>query len=833
MIVRAASTDWCCPNCGHASDSSSESVSIYAVCRDCGFHYPRPSDHESSFSCPDDETWTEKWGPIRTDRYRVIRALPGGAQGRILLAQHRHLNQRCVIKLVATQDDHWTEVANQRLQNEAQSGVLVNHANVARVYDCDCLDKAWYFVMEYIEGDNLRRLLEHVRRFRWEQVANIGKQVSAGLSAIHDADLIHRDIKPSNIMLSYQGVAKIMDLGLVKMPTQEDAHTVTWAGQVLGTPLYMPPEQFEASESLDHRADIYALGATLYQLLVGKPPFEGRGIDELAQNHREAAVTWPEDVVAEAPVWLRECIEHCLAKRREHRFARARDLLDLLEQNRSVVPRPQQIHHQPAVGIVVMSFRNLSRRTDDDWIGDAIAECLTSRLMELQNARVGDRAVLAKIMQRQIESSTPHQEDTSRAQLLEATRVLGLTHVVTGSFQRQGDDLRLMGSVLWRDKGESQFAGAVSGKVEALFQLEDELAEAVIRSLQSVLQSDVREDRAARPANLVAHEKYVRGLRAFSDGDYEMAIRFAHEAFERDSEYGEPLSLIGACFARKGEYDRAVEYHEKQERLARQHGNTGEQAASLSNLGATYYYMGEYAVAYGFLERAASWAEKIQPPDEAAKLYGNLGMVLMRLGRLSDAEGAFEKAISICKAQANLVAMVWPYNGMGSVLFKQGRFVEAMEYHERALHLAEEVADRVMVGVSQMNLGRCATKLDRLEQAEIWFHSALGTLESTGFWNGLALVHEYMADMYIQQQRLAEAMATVDHRIDVTHRHGNRRMEAQAWEQKAKIFELSESTSDALQALKRSLEISQQPAPCESLHRYLHDVTSRSDAYPK
>ncbi len=772
-----------------------------------------------------DESWTGKWSAIRADRYRVIRVLASGAQGRLLLAHHRHLDQACVIKVVSTDDAMWADVANQRLRNEAKAGVRVNHPNVARVFDCDCVEDAWYFVMEYIRGQNLRHVIQRAGLIEVEQVVGLGLQMAAGLAAIHASGLVHRDIKPSNLMLTHDGTVKIMDLGLVKVAGAGDDMHVTHAGQVVGTPLYMPPEQFESGVSIDARADIYSLGATLYHLLTGHVLFEGADFGQIADKHRRAPVVWSESERDIVPEWLRDVVECCLAKRREHRIESAGRVEQALRDH-ATTGRQVSLGCDPAsAGVTVLTFRNLSRQETDAWIGDAMAEALSSRMAELEGVHVADRSVVMGII-RQTTGATPD-EDPTRDQIGEAARLLGVGHVITGSYQRQGDEIRIIAQAFTPDATDTQHLATVSGSASSLFDLEDRLTERIIEALASVLpRANLRSSVRGRPESLGAYEKYVHGKRAFADGDYHAAIAFARDAEELDPEYGDPISLTGACYARLGDYDRAVEYHARHERRASERKDLPDLAVALGNLGAMYYYKGDYAVAYDFLNRAATISDA-HPNPETPKLFANLGMVVMRLGRTEDAERAFERAIEICKRFNDLVSMVWPYNGMGSVLLKQERFTEAREFHQRALSLAEEIGDRVMVGVSQMNIGRCACLLEDFSEASIWFNAALGTLECTKFWNGLTLVYEHMAEMHLVQGNPSDALNCIDQRVELAVRHGNKRMESEAWEQKARAFEQMKRTGEALSALKKSLAVSQRPEPYESLHRYLEDVATR------
>jgi tetratricopeptide (TPR) repeat protein/tRNA A-37 threonylcarbamoyl transferase component Bud32 len=828
VIAHDTDLAWVCPNCRHDGGRTVVDGQVVLRCYDCRFVFPSPlHDTHMTLLSPvsdDDDTWTEKWGPIRADRYRVIRALASGSQGRILLAHHRHLDQPCVIKIVASRDELWADVANTRLRNEAQAGVRVNHGNVARVLDCDCVDDCWYFVMEYIPGENLRRVLRDVHFLPWEQVLSIGRQVAAGLAAVHGGELIHRDVKPSNLMLAHDGTVKIMDLGLAKFPHRDGACGVTHAGQVVGTPLYMPPEQFDSDQVLDSRADVYAYGATMFHLLTGRPPFEGSGIEEIAHRHRHDPVVWTVDERERIPVWLREVVEGCLAKRREHRIATAGLIEESLVGHAAVSPVPVSIERSQALGVAVLSFTNLSRRAEDEWIGDAIAECLSSRLTAVDGLHVADRGALHDVMQRRSGSTG---DQPGRSHLLEAARLVGVDLIIVGSVQRHNDDVRIIARGVSRTESESKQLGTVSGAVSLLFDLEDRLTEQIVSAIAPARTTE-ETDLGGGTKSLEAHEQYIRGQRAFADGDYEAAIAMAEAAQRIDPDYEEPVSLAGACHARMGKYERAIACHHRQECLARDHGHGVGVSTALSNLGAAYYYQGAYPIAYEFLDRAAQMSRESDPTRDTAKLFGNLGMVLMRLDRYEEAERAFQRAIDIGTAFNDLVCLVWPYNGMGSVLLKLERLTEAREYHQRALRLAEEVGDRVMVGMSQMNLGRCSCLMTDYSESEIWFNTALGTLERTSFWNGLTLVYEHLAEMHLLAGEPESALPAIDKRIGLAQRHGNQRMEADAWGQKARAYEEMSLTSEALDALKSSVRISQRPAPYESLHRYLSENASGS-----
>ncbi|MFH0982070.1 MAG: tetratricopeptide repeat protein [Planctomycetota bacterium] len=821
---------WACPHCQGGATTERAPTDLLLTCAQCGYIFPPRGPDQDGTKWREllalAEASTEKWADIAADRYSIIRLLGTGAQGRILLAYHRHLEQLCVIKVLSTPDDDWKDIAIARLRTEAHAGASVNHPNVARVLDCDCVRGNWYFVMEYVDGVNLRRALHEKGRLSCEQVVELGIQAAEGLSTIHKAALIHRDMKPSNLMLCRDGCVKIMDLGLVKIQTAGRDPGVTHLGQLLGTPYYMAPEQFEADAELDPRADLYGLGATLYHLAVGRPPHQGAGVLELGKKHRHDPVVWPEELQEQIPRWFRQVTEACLAKKPDHRYESAAALAHALQTGREpgtttvVVPVPSP--RVPPGGVTVLAFNNLAKREPEDWVGDAIADYVTARLMALRDVHIADRNSLQKTL-KQIAGRDGG--GTELEEIVEAGRLVGAGTIIMGSYQIVGNKLRITAHALLANCAEPRHITHAAGQLDDLFTLEDQIATAVVELMSKEL-APARLPGGATES-LEATEKLTRAKRAFAEGNYHQAIRLAEEARRADPEYLDPISLIGVCYARCGQYDRAAEYHQREEDLARALNNQPRLAEAYCNLGVMYYYQGEYALAHEFLDKAKSIAAELNLPGDAAKYYGNLGFVLLRLNRYVDAEHAFAEAIDISKRFGDLVSLIWPYNGMGSVLLKQERLCEAQEYYQRALMLAREVGDRVLVGVSHMNLGRCACLTGRFDEAQVRFDEALKTLEGTDFWNGLAVIYEHLAEMYLLTHREEEALVRIDQRIALARRHSNHRIEAEAWEQKAKAYEQIKKSDEALRCLKHSLELSQRPPPYESLHRYLEEVSKR------
>jgi len=820
--------DWTCFRCGQRDFIPGAADDRAGVCGACSFAYPAPAVADSARQLHHATTETidgRHWPGVRDDRYRVVRVLGSGAQARILLAVHLPLDQLCVLKLLPDHPD-FKDISEARLRTEARSAARVSHPNVARFLDCDHIDDVWVYALEHVSGLNLRQMVAAIGRFCWQQANQVGAAIADGLDAVHAQAIIHRDIKPGNIMLTMEGNPKILDLGLVKTGWSDADMTLTQNGQILGTPYYMPPEQFDPEPQLTAQADIYALGATLYYLLTARPPHEGQSVIDLASRHRHDRIVWPDDVSPVVPDWLKRIVETCLAKRPEHRFPSAAALADALR-NGDAAQVPILNAEPLSEGIVVASLHNQSRRDDDDWIGDAVADFVGHRLLEAGGLHVVDRHSYQQLLSRLAFDSA---DAPGPDELLDVAAKLGAATVLSGSFQRNGDALRItLRSVRREPTDLPPLAVSVSGTLQELFSLEDDLADKVLDAMPNARLTESTSSRSRIGTdNLKAHEKFVRGKRAFSDGNYHAAIALADEALQLDGDYIDAVSLIGAAHARCGEYDRAMEYHRREEAAARRDSDPSRLAEALGNIGVMHYYKGQYALAYDFLEQACELGAKQSSQPDLAKYQGNLGFVLMRLNRDKEAEQAFTTAIDISRKFGDLVALAGPYNGMGNLLLRQRRYTEAGEYYRRALALADEIGDRVNVGICHMNLGRCAAQTHDFAEAEARFDDALSALQSTDFWNGLTMVYEHMAEMYLQEGDTAAALSAIDRRLELARKHDNQRMEAQAWEQKAKAHELANNRDEAVHCLKQSLEIAQRPAPGASISHYLHELTQRT-----
>jgi serine/threonine protein kinase len=288
--------------------------------------------------------------PDRLGGYRIIRELGSGAMGAVYLAKQVSLDRLVALKVIQRRfAKNPTFLA--RFTREAYAAAQLTHHNVVQIYDLGTDGQTNFFSMEYVRGQSLADVSEAQGPIDPKTAVGYILQAARGLEFAHNHGMVHRDVKPANLMLNEQGVVKVADLGLVKTPDADaeqldaadlrdaDASSlasarsnVTMRNAVIGTPNYMAPEQARNASNVDHRADIYSLGCTLYALLTGRPPFAGDTVMDIISKHRVEPVVRPELVVDKVPPELSDIVMRMVAKSPDERYANAGALIADLEE---------------------------------------------------------------------------------------------------------------------------------------------------------------------------------------------------------------------------------------------------------------------------------------------------------------------------------------------------------------------------------------------------------------------------------------------------------------------------------------------------------------------
>jgi serine/threonine protein kinase len=263
--------------------------------------------------------------------FELLNKIGQGGMGTVFRAQQKSLDRVVALKVLPpsiAKDQKFIE----RFQREARASAKLNHPNIVQGIDVglDPSTGLWYFAMEYIDGPNVAAVLKQQRVLPEEQVLSIGRDVARALECSWGAGIVHRDIKPDNILISAQGETKLADLGLAKQ-THDDAG-VTQSGQAIGTPFYMAPEQVRGkSDEIDIRTDIYALGATLFQMATGRPPYDGETSAVIMSKHLTEPVPKARQANPALSEGFSRLVERMMQKKREQRVQTPAELLSEIE----------------------------------------------------------------------------------------------------------------------------------------------------------------------------------------------------------------------------------------------------------------------------------------------------------------------------------------------------------------------------------------------------------------------------------------------------------------------------------------------------------------------
>lgn len=258
-------------------------------------------------------------------QYRLKRKLGSGGMGEVYLAEHQMMKRPCAVKLIRPEKAVDPRMLA-RFEREVRATAKLSHWNSIDIYDYGrTADGTFYYVMEYLPGHNIGEIVEEYGPFPASRTVYLLDQVCGALAEAHGIGLVHRDIKPANIFCAYRGgvfdVVKLLDFGLAKPTMEKSADAqLTLAGTITGSPLFMSPEQASGEDGVDARSDIYSLGAVIYYMLTGQPPFVSDNPLKVMIAHASQEVVPPRQLNAEIPIELEEIVLRCLEKDPEHRY---------------------------------------------------------------------------------------------------------------------------------------------------------------------------------------------------------------------------------------------------------------------------------------------------------------------------------------------------------------------------------------------------------------------------------------------------------------------------------------------------------------------------------
>jgi len=274
----------------------------------------------------------KSWVGKRFGRFKIIQLLGKGAMASVFRAQDIRLKRHVALKVVARPDpdDQKQAYKAQQFIREARSAARLDHPHIVRIYEVDAY-KAWlYIAMELVEGGNLHELVEATGPLDVARACVLVAEAAEALDHAHASGVLHRDIKPANLMLSRDGRCKLTDFGLAQLDDPDDGFAMP--SHAIGTPSFVAPET-TVGQPATAQTEVYSLGATLFFLLVGRPPFDGKTIKELARQHREEPVPRLDEIDPAIPATLADAADKAMAKKPGERFASCKQFAMVLRRH--------------------------------------------------------------------------------------------------------------------------------------------------------------------------------------------------------------------------------------------------------------------------------------------------------------------------------------------------------------------------------------------------------------------------------------------------------------------------------------------------------------------
>ncbi len=268
------------------------------------------------------------------DRFRLEQELGRGGVGVVWAARHQITGRRVALKFVQ-QPAHARDVVRKRFILEAQAATALDHPHAVDVIDVMSVDDATLvMVMEWLEGETLGARLAAEETLSLETAATLILPVISAAGTAHEMGIVHRDLKPENVFITNKGVVKVLDFGLAKLMRVADG--VTQTGVMVGTPAYMPPEQGEPDKEIDHRADIWALGAMLFEALTGGRPVEGKSVAQVVRRLLEDGIPPLEAIAPQLPADVTQLVDAMLARDVDDRLPDLRRAFEVLSQHTNI-----------------------------------------------------------------------------------------------------------------------------------------------------------------------------------------------------------------------------------------------------------------------------------------------------------------------------------------------------------------------------------------------------------------------------------------------------------------------------------------------------------------
>jgi serine/threonine-protein kinase len=622
--------------------------------------------------------------------YQIVGPIGKGGMGEVYRADDSRLGRSVAIKVLPA-DVSTDRERRVRFEREARAIAALNHPHICAIHDVGHQDGVDFLVMELLDGESLADRLAR-GPLPFDEARGIALVVVETLGAVHERGLIHRDLKPANIFLTRHGV-KLLDFGLARDagPAETVDTRLTQQGLVVGTPRYLAPEQVRG-QAVDHRSDLFAVGAVIYEMLTGRAAFDAPSLVDIL--HAVAYEEPPALAPGAAPPEFEHAVRQALAKDPAQRPATAAVLVQALKAGSStatVAMTMPALTPTALTRLIVLPFRLLRPDAETDFLAFSLPDAVSAALSGLESVIV--RSSL---------SAGP--ASPSGPDLPALARQVQVDAVVTGSLMRAGNELRVSAQLVAVPEGSLLWSHTIQAPIHDLFQLQDALTNAIVSALHVPLTAhDHRTLRQDVPASAEAYELFLRGNKIATDSSQWQEVRDLYErAVALDPGYAPAWARLGRTLRVIAKFGGGgPARHQEFERAER----AFERALALNPDLATAHYL------YAHLEAETGRARdamvrlltRARSRRSDPELFAGLVTTCRYCGLLDESIAAYEQVCRLDPATRTSVAYTY---------YVRGDYARAIETDNASMPFATSIS-RMRLG--ELDIARPI--LDQLEHA--------------------------------------------------------------------------------------------------------------------
>jgi TolB-like protein/Tfp pilus assembly protein PilF len=405
-----------------------------------------------------------------------VEKLGEGGMGVVYEAEDTKLKRTVALKFLPPELTRDAK-AKERFVHEAQAASALEHPNICAIHEIDeAPDGQMFIVMPRYDGESVAARIER-GPLKLDEALDVAAQIAQGLAKAHERKIIHRDIKPANILITNDGLVKIVDFGVAKLSGRTK---LTRTGTTAGTVSYMSPEQLRGGD-VDHRSDIWALGVVLYEMITGETPFRGDYEQAMGYSIMNEAPKPIRSLRPDVPVEVERLIEKTLSKNPNERYQKATELLAALQSVKrrfdSQTADAGQSDAKATPSIAVLPFANLSADKENEYFSDGLAEDIIDALTQVPGLRVMARTSAFSFRGKE-------------ADVREIGARLNVEHILEGSVRRAGSRLRVTAQLVKASDGYHLWSQRFDREMTDVFAIQDEISQAIVEKLRLRLAGD-------------------------------------------------------------------------------------------------------------------------------------------------------------------------------------------------------------------------------------------------------------------------------------------------------------------------------------------------------